>query len=189
VALDVARNGLRVSFGLLGLTIVVGVIPSQTLQSHMRPPGIVRVFEFHTQGCEVIESLCDRHVSQPLILERLDDTFCNRDGPLFPTAPKQGLMFYCLSSSAKASPVKTLACSETMCLEAPHFRIACSKASMIRPALGPSRGVTQTTLRAKWSMATRTGQRRGCFATGANWRCDRASHLRPLALNQAKPSR
>src|SRR4030042_4041625 len=40
--------------------------------------------------------------------------------------------------------------------DTPLFPMACSRASMIHPALGPSRGNAHTTLPEKWSMATRT---------------------------------
>ena len=83
VTLDIAGNGLCVSLWLVGLAAVVEVVRPETLQLHMRPPGVVPVFEFGTQGREVVESLDNRHASQPLVLEGSDDAFGDRDLPVF----------------------------------------------------------------------------------------------------------
>ncbi len=40
------------------------------------------MFEFHAQGCEVIESSDEWHTPQPFILERLDDAFSHGDGSM-----------------------------------------------------------------------------------------------------------
>ncbi len=76
--------------------------------------------------------------------------------PCLPTAPRRGFMFQPSSSSAKTSPVKTLAWSEIMCFGAPCFSTALSKALLIHPALGPPSGVKDMTLREKWSITTQT---------------------------------
>ena len=76
--------------------------------------------------------------------------------PCLPIAPRRGFMFLMSSSSAKTSPVKTLAWSEIMCFVAPCSSMALSKALLIHPALGPSSGVTDMTLREKWSITTQT---------------------------------
>jgi hypothetical protein len=58
-------------------------------------------------------------------------------------------------TSAKASPTKTPAWSEMMYFVAPCSCMAHSSASMMHSAFGPSNRTTHTTLREKWSMATR----------------------------------
>ena len=83
-ALDIAGNSFRIWLWRLGFAVVVQVIWPETLQRHVRSPDVVPAFEFGAQGHQMIEALDDRHASQPFILERLDDSFCNGDGPVLP---------------------------------------------------------------------------------------------------------
>ena len=76
--------------------------------------------------------------------------------PCFPMAPKRGFTFNWLTSAAKTAPTNTLARSEMMCFGFPCACVAHSKALMIHAALGPSKGAVHTTLREKWSIATKT---------------------------------
>ena len=66
MAFDIGGNGLRLAVWCLGLVAIVQVIRPETLQRHVRPPGVVPVFELGTQGREVVESLDNRHGSEPV---------------------------------------------------------------------------------------------------------------------------
>jgi hypothetical protein len=83
MAFDMGGDGLRVSLGLFGPASVVDVIRPQTLQHHVGPPGVVPAFELAAQKRQVVKALDDRHAAQPLVLERLDDTFGGRDRSVF----------------------------------------------------------------------------------------------------------
>jgi hypothetical protein len=50
-------NGLRLSSGRLGLAAVIQVIRPESLQSDMRPPGVVPAFEFGAQEHQVITTV------------------------------------------------------------------------------------------------------------------------------------
>ena len=80
---DIAGDGLGISFWRLGLAAVTEVIWPVTLQSHVRPPGVVPAFEFGAQEHQAVKSLDDRHASQPLVFERLDNPFRYGNGPVY----------------------------------------------------------------------------------------------------------
>lgn len=80
VAFNIVGQDFRVSFRLLGLAVVVQVIRSKALKCHMRPPSIVPALEFSAQERQVVKSLDERDVFQPLVLERLDDPLSHSNG-------------------------------------------------------------------------------------------------------------
>ena len=69
--------------------------------------------------------------------------------PLFPTAPYLGLITQRRMNSLKASPKNKGSLSVMMCLGAPYFRMASSRALSTQPAFGLSRGFTDSTFREK----------------------------------------
>ena len=84
VTFDIAGHGFRISAWLLGLAVVIEGIGPKTLQRHMGPPGVVPAFELGAQERPVVESLDQRDVFEPLVLERLDDPLGYGDGSVFP---------------------------------------------------------------------------------------------------------
>ena len=80
VAFDIDGDGLRVSFWRLGRVAVIQVIRPEADQSHMRPPRVVPTFKFGTQGREMVKPLDERHASEPLVLQSLDNAFGDSDG-------------------------------------------------------------------------------------------------------------
>ena len=81
-----AGNGLRVSFRLLGLAVVIEIIRAVPLPRHVWPPGVVPAFEFGTRERQVVESLDDWHALEPFASERLDNAFLGQNrGCTLPT--------------------------------------------------------------------------------------------------------
>jgi hypothetical protein len=87
---DIAWYSLRIAFWLLGLAVVIHVIRPGTLQSHMRPPGVVPAFKFRAEERQVVKTPDEGNALQPLILESLDDAFCDSDSPVFPYGSQAG---------------------------------------------------------------------------------------------------
>ena len=90
VAFDIAGHGLHISVWHLWLAVLIQVVSPETLQGHVRSPGVLRAFEGGAQEHEVVKSFDDRYALEPLILERLDDTFRDSNGPVFPYGPQTG---------------------------------------------------------------------------------------------------
>jgi len=80
MTLDIVGHGLRVSFRLLGLAVVIQVIRPEALKCHVWAPGVVPAFEFGAQKRQMVKSLDKRHASQPLVFESLDDSLGYGDG-------------------------------------------------------------------------------------------------------------
>lgn len=83
VTFDTVGHGFRLSFGRLGLAVVIEVIRSQTVESHMRPPSVIPAFEFGTEEGQVVKPLDKRNAPEPLVLECLDDPLCYGDRSVF----------------------------------------------------------------------------------------------------------
>ena len=77
---DIGGDGLRFAVWRLGLAFVIEVVGPQTLESHMRAPGVVPVLEFAAQRRQVVKALDEGDASEPFVLERLDDAFCHSNG-------------------------------------------------------------------------------------------------------------
>jgi len=72
---DIAGDGFRISFRLLGLAVIVEVIGPEALQHHMWSSSVVPAFELSTEERQVVRTLDDRNALKPLVLERLDNSF------------------------------------------------------------------------------------------------------------------
>ena len=70
-------HGLCVSAWLFRLAVVIQVIRSQTFKGHAQPPSVVPALELGAQEGEMVESLDQRDTFEPLVFERLDETFCD----------------------------------------------------------------------------------------------------------------
>jgi hypothetical protein len=57
VMFDIVRNRLGISFRCLGLAVVIQVIGSQTLQSHVWRPDVAPASELSAEGGEVVKPL------------------------------------------------------------------------------------------------------------------------------------
>jgi len=119
----------------------------------VRPPAVVPAFKFAAQVGQMINTLDDGYPLKPFVFEGLVDSFGNGNGAVFADGPQTMLYVMALQQFSN-SPVKTWAWSEMRCLGDPYFSMALSKALLIQPALGPSRGTAAMTLREKWSMIT-----------------------------------
>jgi hypothetical protein len=88
MTLDIAGHGFRIPFWHVGLAVVMPVVRPETVQRHMWPPSVVPARKFGGQERQVIKSLDERDMFEPLVLEGLDNAFWDSNGPVFPYGSK-----------------------------------------------------------------------------------------------------